>query len=107
MGQDYPPRGPRRDFNGNRGSGFNRRPGYDQPGLQRERVADEILGERVIETERKIIKLTHRRNPGGEFLRIDESRHGNPKNNCVIIPLENVEAVFDALENLFPAPAQG
>lgn len=92
-------RGPRRDFNGNRGQGNYRRMVMGPP---RERVQDEILGERVITTDRKTIKLTHRKNRGGQFLRIDETRVGQDRGVPVMIPAEAIEDFFAALEELFP-----
>jgi len=93
-------RGPRRFENGNRGDYRN----PDRP--QRPKLEEEVIGTRTIEGPRKTITISHRRNRNGDFLRIDEARPGQTKGSIVIIPGDQIEAVLDAMEDLFPVPEE-
>jgi hypothetical protein len=78
---------------------FIARPAEHFPGRPMQKP-DEILGTEVIEADRKLFKISLRRNRGGEFFRIEEKRGEN--RTAVIMDDKYAPALIAALEKLKP-----
>lgn len=61
---------------------------------------DEIIGTEYIEADRKLFKVSLRRNRGGEFFRIEEKRGEN--RSAIIMDDKYAPALIAALEKLQP-----
>ena len=69
------------------------------------RPAETIEHEEIVHIERKKFHVSRRKNVRGAFLKITEECNGH--RNSIILPIEGLEDLLDALENCADADPQG